>query len=179
MGLTVECHCEHCGYRFWGPEGSGMLYPLVYKKTIEDIRNGKYGNQAMEFFKVFPDGAIDAQYVVIQCEHCRGLDSVPDLTLYVKNEIIEKPSKRIKSKHKKIEKTIRYKPKQTKSAWDEIPIIRGPGTEYIEFEKYKHICKYCGGSTYKIDLDLEMPIPMIPCPGCEHKVKIYFIEQWD
>lgn len=28
MGLTVECHCEHCGYRFWGPEGIGMLYAI-------------------------------------------------------------------------------------------------------------------------------------------------------
>lgn len=86
MGIELTCVCEKCGYEFEADVGVGFLYPKVYVETIDAMKEGRFGQQGKEFLEAFPNGAISCENIVVQCNDCKKLMVVPELSLYVPKE---------------------------------------------------------------------------------------------
>ena len=173
MGTMLMCKCDKCGYTFEAAVGIGFLYPKVYSETVRKVKEGQFGEQGKEFFEAYPDGAISCERIVVQCNDCRQLICVPELTLYVPKE--------------------EYIPnKQNK----EIPwssAFSGKGYEYVAptelhdhyqlFEEYDHRCPYCNGHTTVVPGFTENVNDIVDthvcCPQCGSVMKINFSGWWD
>lgn len=75
MGYGSEMKCTKCGYMFVSRTGVGFLFPMVYSETEQKAKDGDLGNEVQEFFKEYPDGAIDAEDVTLCCDKCGDLFS--------------------------------------------------------------------------------------------------------
>ncbi len=45
MGSGFGLKCSKCGKEYAAYTGIGFLFPQVYKATITDVKNGKYGEE--------------------------------------------------------------------------------------------------------------------------------------
>ena len=43
MGSGIVISCPSCDYSDTFMLGAGMMFPAVYKATVEDVMSGKYG----------------------------------------------------------------------------------------------------------------------------------------
>lgn len=173
MGLCLACECKKCGYAFEAAVGVGFLYPKTYCETISKVKAGEFGKQGKEFFEAFPDGAISCESIVVQCNDCGKLMTVPDLTLYVPKE--------------------GYAPKKQDKSIPWSTAFSGKGYEYVsftdlqeyyqKFEPYDHRCVNCNGHTSivtgftdRIDNTIDRHVH---CPKCGEMIEIYFTGYWD
>ena len=88
MGSIYACKCDNCGFRFSAHLGTGFMYPEEYCETVQNMKAGLYGKQGKQFFEEHPDGAITCNNIVVQCDDCGKLMSVPELDLYVPVEVL-------------------------------------------------------------------------------------------
>lgn len=86
MGQTRIYKCDTCGYEAEISEGIGGLFPVVYKQTLQDAKDGKLGEEVRQFFAEHPDGAINAEDTFGLCEQCREYVCVTDYSMYVPKE---------------------------------------------------------------------------------------------
>ena len=42
MGQGYGFICKKCGYEYRATTGAGMLFPIVYEETVEDIKKTNY-----------------------------------------------------------------------------------------------------------------------------------------
>lgn len=167
MGYGIHCECEKCGYGFSAMLGCGMLYPYQYCEAIDEMKAGKYGRQGVEFFEAFPDGAIDANYIVTRCTVCGELALVPDMTMYILKEGVSVED---------VEQWgVYWLGKVCYSPID----IKNPAL-YELFEVYDHRCAKCGSEAEVIeDFSNELRAGNIKCPSCQSTLKATSFEQWD
>lgn len=127
------------------------------------MKDGKYGKQGKEFFQAFPNGAINAEFVLAQCFDCGEYYNVPDLTLYVPND--------------------ENSPQKSSGNWSSA--MRFEGVEYVsnsclknyytEFEKYKPTCLKCGGNLKILNFESTSFI----CPKCGDILELTGVKMWD
>ncbi len=82
MGYGSEMKCPKCGFKFFSRTGVGFSFPSVYEETVLKAKSGELGDEAREFFKEHPDGAINAEYVTLCCDEYGDLFTGQDLTVY-------------------------------------------------------------------------------------------------
>lgn len=163
MGLTCGCKCKKCHFDFAAYVGFGLQYDSVYRKTVEKMRNGAYGQQAQEFFEAFPNGGISCIRVVVQCSKCGHLDNVFDMTMYVpKDDYDPAPNQDI--------------------VFAADGIIDPP--YYEEFDKFHHKCSICGGDAQIVPgfdetLEHKGPEYQVRCPNCLEMMDIELVGCWD
>ena len=152
MGKVYSLHCKKCNFKFEFNFGIGMLYPVIYEKTIISAKNGELGENIKQFFIENPDGVIDISKVLARCTQCGQYELVQDLSLYLSKDIKEK-----------------------------YPIFGRLKDNYKLFSKYQHYCKICNGEM-KIfkeeDLKKHNKNDFI-CPICNNKMIIKNCGFWD
>ena len=63
MGMGKIFKCENCGESFITMMGIGMNFPFEYQEIVNDIKNGKYGEE-------FKDLMLSREGVVVDLEKC-------------------------------------------------------------------------------------------------------------
>lgn len=81
MGQGYMLECEN-GHRLDYHLGIGMLYPVVYEETINDINAGKYGEDLKDYFQQHPGAAINASRSLYVCTKCHHPHEALNLDLY-------------------------------------------------------------------------------------------------
>ncbi|MGI6042044.1 MAG: hypothetical protein ACOYBH_07475 [Candidatus Alectryocaccobium sp.] len=75
MGYGFEVKCKKCKFKQMYLLGVGMMFPEVYRRIVESVRNGEYGE------------VIRAEQRLYQCSYCNNIEQDYDLSLYLnKNE---------------------------------------------------------------------------------------------
>lgn len=165
MGAGYYLHCPVCGYEADVSLGYGFLYPMVYRETQEDAKNGKLGATLKKFYTQHPDGAVNPTLALAQCEKCGKYTSVPDYTMYLPKAGKQK--------------------KPPKGRWS--VAMPFEGAEYVaphEFEEAFDVCKLfphrCGSCRGKVKLLPEEEIDHLKCPHCKNQVlTVQEICLWD
>ena len=67
MGTGFKIKCKKCGYEREFSLGVGFLYPQVYKQTIEEINEGKFGEEYKELMQKHPDSEVDISTYIYYC----------------------------------------------------------------------------------------------------------------
>ena len=75
--------CRNCGYHKKVHLGCGFLFPKVYSDTLKAAREGKLGSKVQSFLENHPDGALNCDRVLLQCEQCGLLTEDLDLSMYI------------------------------------------------------------------------------------------------
>lgn len=179
MGDCISFKCDRCGYDFNAFIGYGFGYPVMYCKTIEDVRSGAYGEHVKEFVETFPEGTLNCEQIIVRCIECGNYENVTDLTMYIPKEGYVRPPKIIKE-DKQRERRPHQKPLKSKDepfpTWEDVPNLKN----YRVFEKYDHKCSKCGGTSIKVsdykDHDLK---EQLICPKCGKEIKCTFSGWWD
>ena len=86
MGGGKQFECSKCGKRYYANIGIGFLFSEVYSKTVEDITNGKYGENFKRSFESVKHAAVDAEYHLYKCKKCDHWDTESGMSLYAPNE---------------------------------------------------------------------------------------------
>ncbi len=92
MGSSYGCKCNKCGYQIYADLGVGFLFPKLYNETVQEMKEGKHGAKAAEFFEAFPDGAIDYDLTLAKCSECGEMFEVTSMNMYVLKEGHSVPS---------------------------------------------------------------------------------------
>ena len=162
MGEIARYQCEKCGYRFSASLGVGFDFPRVYAETVEKMKSGKLGEEAKRFFDEHPDGAINCEDVIMQCEKCGEYDSREALTMYVPKEgHVHKVPEGIWSV------AAPFTGQDYVSEWE----LEEGFTEYAD---YPHKCETCGGNMRIIASD-----EPIVCPHCGEEMAKSLVGFWD
>ena len=173
MGLELECKCKKCGYTFRTLVGVGMLYPKTYAETVIKMKEGQFGPQGKEFFETFPEGAISCEEIVVQCNDCGKLMSVPDLSLYVPKDEIDCT---------KIERNIPWSSGFSGLGYEYVSLSE-LDEHYQLFERYRHRCSKCKGYASAVlgftgcmneNIDRH-----VKCPECGLSIEIVIVGMWD
>ncbi len=151
MGSGIGLKCSKCGKEYAAYTGIGFLFPQVYKETLTDVKNGKYGEEWKNLALSEELVAVDAERYLYVCEKCGHWDTEPDLSLYAPNDV-----EKIKQK-KYGEKTVEQ--------WGEVPYVMSDGLEedYHLLKRRDHICEKCGGVMHKATREEEYTLH---CPDC-------------
>lgn len=87
MGYGFEVKCKKCKFKQMYLLGVGMMFPEVYRRIVESVRNGEYGEEWKECFKKNTGAVIRAEQRLYQCSYCNNIEQDYDLSLYLnKNE---------------------------------------------------------------------------------------------
>ena len=125
MGDLFLLSCSECGYSKHLSLGCGMFYFFTYDNTVQAAKDGTYGETYRTFFREHPDGAINAEHVIMKCDSCGEYDDPKDLSLYVPKGNMDIPEK----------------VKRCPWLWD---LIR----YYKKVIQFQHVCKRCGGKLH-------------------------------
>ena len=85
MGTGFRFRCDGCGWKSGANLGVGFFFPKAYKQTMEAARAGKLGERIRQFLIDHPDGALNAEEVLLLCDGCGELGCGQDLSMYVRN----------------------------------------------------------------------------------------------
>ena len=162
MGVILCYICPECGYRFGGNFGVGMMFPLAYMETAEEMKNGEKGEEAKKFFAEHPDGAVNCKYVLMRCTECGQYDCREDLTMYVPKEgythNIPKGKCSVAMPFSGCDYVSDYELEEC----------------YTVFAEYPHKCEKCGGNM-KILRDDDVKT----CPDCGAELEEHECGCWD
>lgn len=152
MGSGAIFKCPKCKFKFETHEGIGMMFPSYYQDTVAKAKEGKLGPELKTFFAEHPEGAINAENRTYCCEECGSLSNETDLTMYLPDE-----SKR-------------------GNPSEEYDYVMEADLEdfYIEYAKYPHKCRKCGGKMRLIDYGDD-----ILCPKCHVPLEGDGFIMWD
>ncbi|MCI6745765.1 hypothetical protein FYJ51_13195 [Erysipelotrichaceae bacterium Oil+RF-744-GAM-WT-6] len=155
MGDSVGFICPECGYSFGGDLGVGFLYPKLYLDTVQKMKAGDYGKEAEQFFIDYPDGVVDCENVLFQCDDCHKYYFDLKLSMYIPRDGVAMSAE--------------------PAGWSvEFPFKGVPYASIDDLEKhyelyaeYDHRCKSCGGKLSYVTNDLRCLLERkIACPIC-------------
>lgn len=169
MGRGYGCTCAKCGYHVEVNFGVGFLFPHVYEKTVEKVKNGELGSAYKKFFEENPDAAINCENVMLQCEDCGEYGMAADLTAYLKKEDYQN---------------------NNQSSWCVAFPFKGASyvtasdleEGYTETMRYPHKCNKCHGKMRIIkesEFDVLMKQQKVICPKCKLPLELTEIMDWD
>lgn len=175
MGQGYSLGCKECGYSFSANLGVGFGFPRVYEAVMKDARNGKLGKTVQSFLMEHPDGALDCDQVLLQCNDCGALGRGMDLSMYIPTDTAEPRQKGIWSTAFSGEGYVYVAP------WD-------LQESYSLYARYDHTCKKCKGNMKVIkQKDLELQESRSPdhitsnilCPKCKTPLSFEGMIMWD
>lgn len=79
MGYRIEVKCKKCKFKQMYHLGVGMMFPRVYQRIVDAVRNGEYGEEWKKFFEENTGAAIMAEQRLYQCFACKHLEKDYDL----------------------------------------------------------------------------------------------------
>ena len=145
MGRSFTC--SKCGKDydvFWG---IGFRFPQAYKELLEDIKDGKYGQEWKDLVLRGEHVAVDAEDDVYLCRKCGHWVAEPNLSLYVPND----PEAKMKKDETKEEEAPSY---VTSYELKE---------DYHLLKRRLHRCTECGGIMHRATA---AEISRLRCPYC-------------
>ena len=83
MGQNLSLKCSCCDYEIGISLGVGFFFPMLYEETIKEIKEGKLGKTLYRFLEEHPDGAVDCERAVLQCETCGALKQGMNFSMYI------------------------------------------------------------------------------------------------
>ena len=177
MGIGFELVCRRCRYSFRIGFGIGLLFPQVYRETIQAAWEGKLGSEVQDFLRDSPQGALDCEQVLLQCTSCGALDSGPDLSMYLPEDepAADKPSE--------------DEPEGSLPCpLEDIPCVEPweLKANYQLVKPYGHVCKECGSEMRVIKEESLIPPDRgmgntavnVNCPKCCRPMKIGSSGMW-
>ena len=162
MGSGMEYECEKCGFVFRKMKGVGMMFPKVYVDTLKKAKDGEFGTEIQEFFKEYPDGAINAEIVTLCCDDCGHLTKDKDLTTYVLKKGAPEKTEHIRWSVAMEYKGANYVTKEDLKQ------------NYKKYKKYTHKCEKCGGNMHKVKKR-----ETLICPRCKIPMTATGAVCWD
>ena len=148
MGSGFAMKCPKCGYKFYRGEGIGFFFPSLYEETVQKAKSGKLGPEIKAFFKEHKNGVINSEIRTFVCEECGDLSSNMPLTMYL--------------------------PKQIDAPEPDYVMESDLVDNYLEYAKYPHKCKKCGGKMRMIDHEEDLM-----CPKCRVPLECEDFILWD
>lgn len=149
MGSGNSYICSNCGKNYSFMSGFGMLFPNEYKKTVKNIRDGKFGKEWKELYGTGENIAVDAQKRIYCCPKCGSWKSEQGLSLYEAAD--DRAVKDVKSGY-----PILY-------GDDSMPAIMGRMPEYRLLKEWEHICVKCQCKMHEVSAE---ELRHLKCPGC-------------
>ena len=151
MGHGYGFICEKCGYEYRATTGAGMLFPIVYEETVEDIKKGKYGKERQRIMLKEPYAAVAAEEELYICSNCGNWKVAQNLSIYRPKdaEQIAKTEFGIK----------------TAEEWGYVPYVMDDDLEsdYELVKTYVHKCGRCRQIMHIAD---ETESGNLKCPKC-------------
>ena len=152
MGSGFEYKCSKCNKEYGITLGIGMMYPVVYKELVDDVKNGAFGEEWKQLFDETENVAVDAENRVYICHDCGSWIEEKGLSLYVAdNEYALKDVKK--------GLPIFY-------GDDSIPAMMGQKPKYRLLKEYEHKCKKCCAKMREASKE---ELYSLPCPDCGAK----------
>lgn len=164
MGHGYIYKCKKCMHEYNVHLGIGMMFPKVYRETLADISEGKYGSNLQELYNNTPYAAVDAEQVVYICNRCGSWELGIDLTLYAPNDPDSIPQKQYGAK--------------TVAEWGNVPYVMqwDLEKEYHIVKRYYHRCSKCGKRMHKAS---SSELCNLPCPECGSSNQAEGMFMWD
>ena len=170
MGQGNEYRCEECGYSMTAAYGAGMMYPTVYRETIEKGRAGKLGEKLKTFLAEHPEGAVNCGNSMIRCTKCGSIESEQNLSMYLPKDGDPVPEEKGIWSVAMPQEDIAFV-----CPWDL------PG-HYRLYARYPHRCSKCGGKARVISerkLDEGVADGTVRCPRCGGRLRSMGMILWD
>ena len=142
---------------------------------MKEAQDGKLGKTVQSFLIEHPDGALDCDQVLLQCDECGALERGMDLSMYIPKDAVEPRQKGIWSTAFSGEDYSYVAPWDLKES-------------YSLYARYNHACKKCKGKMKVIkqkDLELQESrspdhiTSNIPCPKCKTPLSFEGMIMWD
>ncbi len=166
MGSGFGLKCSKCGKEYAAYTGIGFLFPQVYKATITDVKNGKYGEEWKSLSMGKELVAVDAERYLYVCKNCGHWAVEPGLSLYAPNDV-----EKLKKK-KYGEKTVEQ--------WGEVPYVMSMDLEedYHLLKSWIHKCEKCGDEMHRATHDEEYNLHCPDCGGAPVE-GYHVLHKWD
>ena len=164
MGYGYVYSCSKCKKRYSVNPGFGKLFPEVYQSLIQDIKDGKHGEEMQKLLEETKYAAVNAERVVYICMECSHWEMGTDDTLYAPNDPDALARKQYGIK--------------TVEEWGYAPYVMKMDLEedYHVLKRYYHKCCKCGKRMHKAS-DEEMQ--HLPCPKCGMQNNFKDAMLWD
>ena len=152
MGSGYGFVCKKCGNRYSVNTGIGFMFPDEYKKLVDKIKKGRYGEEWKQLFKSTPKAVVDAESELYICNGCGNWDVSPVASIYAP----DKPDS--------AEKPVHYVMKSDLES------------DYHIVKRYYHKCGKCGKRMHR---GTEREMISLPCPKCGGKDTAADLIMWD
>ena len=90
MGFGSNFLCKKCGETYSYQIGIGFLYYEVKERLLEEIKDGKYGDEYKKALDENPKADIDGHRIIFKCPQCSYWEDNYDLTLTVNGKTIKR-----------------------------------------------------------------------------------------
>ncbi|MBO4687502.1 MAG: hypothetical protein J5636_03235 [Clostridiales bacterium] len=153
MGNADLYVCKKCGYEFYAATGIGMLFPSLCKRTVDEIRAGKYREEWQKLLEEHADVKVNCESDFFVCEECGTPKTDLNLSMYLPVHL---------------KKDIPYA----------MPADLKNPRKYKLLAEYTHRCDKCNGVCKLVD---EQERSTLKCPECtgEMQVDISRLMYWD
>lgn len=159
MGSGKSYKCKNCGEEYQVMTGFGLGFPMFFRKTIKDIKAGRYGEEWKRLINSGEYIVPDAETYLFYCKQCGTWKTDADLSLYQPRDI-----EAIKKK-KFGETTVEER--------GEIPYATTHDfkEEYNLVKKRIHYCPKCNEEMTRCDNwdEKEELLKALSCPKCSTK----------
>ena len=160
-GYIIRCSNCDCDYEKMLFAGIGMWFSKTYAEVMEKARSGQVSKLHTWFMEHHPDGAINAEQKIYQCENCGDLFSDYDLSMYTPRDNSEKKRKKgIWSVSSPAEEAEYATPSDLQEYYD-------------LFKPYWHKCPKCKGNASVVNNFANKK-----CPKCGRFLTVEFF-YWD
>ena len=139
MGIGIEFTCNKCGHDYCATAGIGFRFPSVYQETVEEVKNGKHGEDWKKLFESTPGAAINAEKEFYVCPGCGTFDTEPNLAVYAPKDMTNPKDEEIHEYH----------------------TLHELQTEYHLVKSFMHKCPKCGERMHKY-----RTTDYLRCPEC-------------
>ena len=155
MGESIHYTCGKCGNTEDPCLGIGMAFPSVYRELMDEIRQGRHGEEWRSLVESGEHIAIDGDEKLYACETCGHWEVEPDLSLYEPKDVA-----------KLLEKLTEQFGEERVAEWGGAPYVMSWELEedYKLLKHREHRCPDCGGAMNAFD-DFESA-PNVKCPKC-------------
>lgn len=154
-----------------------MMYPTVYRETMKDIRDGKYGAEMKRLANETELVTVDAEEKPYRCPDCGFIESTVCLDLYKPNDL-EGARKVVIGRWTAGEPSLN----DTVGSLGDWPYWT-PGDydnkekgDYVLLKKYEHMCPVCKKIMEEFDLG---HLDKYTCPKCGGKYEEVGGMLWD
>lgn len=151
MGRGYSYKCGKCGHEYIVGTGIGMTYPSVYRETLSDIAEGKYGPELKELYEKTPYAAVNGDSVIYVCGRCGTWERGIDVSLYALDDPDSVPGTRFG------EKTV--------AEWGYVPYVM-PSDLKEKYHLLKRHYRYCGKCGKRMRKATTEEMEHLRCPVC-------------